>query len=90
MILLPAIDLAGGRCVRLAQGDFARATTYDSDPMAALIRFAEGGASEAHVVDLDGARAREPRQHDLFRTLAASAPLAVQVAGGSAMRPRSR
>lgn len=82
MILLPAIDLVGGRCVRLAQGDFERATTYESDPRAALAGFAEGGASEAHLVDLDGARAREPRQHDLFRALAARAPLALQVAGG--------
>lgn len=82
MILLPAIDLVSGRCVRLAQGDFARATTYLSDPLAALNGFADGGASEAHIVDLDGARAREPRQHELFRRLAADAPLSLQVAGG--------
>ena len=82
MILLPAIDLVGGRCVRLAQGDFARSTSYESDPAAALAGFAEGGASEAHLVDLDGARTREPRQHDLFEALAATAPLALQVAGG--------
>ena len=82
MIFLPAIDLVGGRCVRLAQGDFARATTYDSDPRAALAEFAQGGAGEAHLVDLDGARAREPRQHGLFEALAADAPLDLQVAGG--------
>jgi phosphoribosylformimino-5-aminoimidazole carboxamide ribotide isomerase len=82
MILLPAIDMVEGRCVRLQQGDFARATDYDSDPGAALARFAEGGAGEAHLVDLDGARAREPRQHELFLALAAGAPLALQVAGG--------
>ena len=82
MILLPAIDLAGGRCVRLAQGDFTRETDYDALPAAALAGFAEGGACEAHLVDLDGARAREPRQHDLFAVLAAKAPLKLQVAGG--------
>jgi phosphoribosylformimino-5-aminoimidazole carboxamide ribotide isomerase len=82
MILLPAIDLVGGRCVRLAQGDFARETLYSDDPAAALRAFAEEGATEAHIVDLDGARAREPRQHDLLVALAAEAGLTLQVAGG--------
>jgi len=82
MILLPAIDLIGGRCVRLAQGDFARETSYSDDPAAALADFAAGGAGEAHLVDLDGARAGEPRQHDLFAALARDTPLALQVAGG--------
>ena len=82
MKLLPAIDLIGGRCVRLAQGDFARETNYSDDPAAALAEFAAGGAEEAHLVDLDGARAGEPRQHDLFARLAVDAPLALQVAGG--------
>ena len=82
MILLPAIDLIGGRCVRLAQGDFARETSYSDDPASALAAFAEGGASEAHLVDLDGARAREPRQHDLLIALAARTELGLQVAGG--------
>ena len=82
MILLPAIDLIGGRCVRLAQGDFARETKYSDDPAAALGDFADGGAVEAHLVDLDGARAREPRQHELFIALARTTSLALQVAGG--------
>lgn len=82
MKLLPAIDLVGGRCVRLEQGDFARETAYSDDPAAALLLFAEGGAEEAHLVDLDGAKAREPRQHDLFVDLATASPLTLQVAGG--------
>ncbi len=82
MILLPAIDLIGGRCVRLEQGDFARETRYSDDPAAALAAFADDGATEAHVVDLDGARAREPRQHDLFIALGAETRLGLQVAGG--------
>jgi phosphoribosylformimino-5-aminoimidazole carboxamide ribotide isomerase len=82
MILVPAIDLVGGRCVRLAQGDFTRATIYDPEPGDALAAFANGGAIEGHLVDLDGARAREPRQHDLFERLAATARLTLQVAGG--------
>lgn len=82
MILLPAIDLIGGRCVRLEQGDFARETAYSDDPAAALAAFAAAGATEAHLVDLDGAKAREPRQHDLFVDLAARSALKLQVAGG--------
>ena len=82
MILLAAIDLIDGRCVRLAQGDFARETHYSDDPAAALAAFADDGATEAHLVDLDGARAREPRQHDLFISLAAETRLGLQVAGG--------
>ncbi|WP_037499878.1 HisA/HisF-related TIM barrel protein [Sphingomonas jaspsi] len=82
MKLLPAIDLIGGRCVRLEQGDFDRETTYDDDPAAALAGFVEGGAEEAHLVDLDGAKAREPRQHGLFVDLAMASPLKLQVAGG--------
>lgn len=82
MILLPAIDLIAGRCVRLAQGDFARETSYSDDPAAALADFAAGGAVEAHLVDLDGARAGKPRQHNLFIALAKASPIAIQVAGG--------
>jgi phosphoribosylformimino-5-aminoimidazole carboxamide ribotide isomerase len=82
MILLPAIDLIGGRCVRLAQGDFARETEYSADPAAALAGFATQGATEAHIVDLDGARAGAPRQHDLLKALAAGSALNLQVAGG--------
>ena len=82
MKLLPAIDLIGGRCVRLAQGDFERETLYSNDPGAALELFAAGGATDAHLVDLDGARAGEPRQHDLLAKLARGTELRLQVAGG--------
>lgn len=82
MRLIPAIDLIGGRCVRLAQGDFAREKVYSDDPVAALAGFAESGAGIAHVVDLDGARSGEPRQHELLARLAAQSPIPLQVAGG--------
>ena len=82
MIVYPAMDLMGGKVVRLSQGKFDEATTYPADPAEALARFAEAGAEWAHVVDLDGARARAPVQHDLIAGLAASAPLKLQVAGG--------
>ena len=60
--LLPAIDLRGGRVVRLAEGDFARETIYGSDPAAVAASFADAGARWIHVVDLDGARDGERRQ----------------------------
>lgn len=82
MKLLPAIDLIDGRCVRLSQGVFARETDYGEDPAEALARFHSEGAEEVHLVDLDGARARSPQQHDLFVELAGHFPLALQVAGG--------
>jgi phosphoribosylformimino-5-aminoimidazole carboxamide ribotide isomerase len=82
MILYPAMDLMGGRVVRLAQGRFDEATTYPADPAEALARFADAGAQWAHVVDLDGARAREPVQHELIASLAGGAGLNLQVAGG--------
>lgn len=82
MILYPAMDLMGGRVVRLAQGRFEDATTYSADPAEALAAFAEAGAEWAHVVDLDGARARAPVQHGLIAALAREAPLKLQVAGG--------
>ncbi|HEX8668118.1 MAG TPA: HisA/HisF-related TIM barrel protein [Allosphingosinicella sp.] len=82
MIVYPAMDLMDGRPVRLAQGRFDDRTDYASDPAAALAAFAAAGAEWAHVVDLDGARARAPVQHDLLARLAAGAPLKLQVAGG--------
>lgn len=82
MIVYPAMDLMGGRVVRLRQGRFDEATTYAADPRDALAQFAAAGAEWAHLVDLDGTRAREPRQHALIAELAAAAPLRLQVGGG--------
>lgn len=82
MILYPAIDLIGGRIVRLRQGRFDEVTFYDLTPAEALRSFADAGATWAHVVDLDGAKAGAPAQHDLLKELAAASPLRLQVAGG--------
>lgn len=82
MILYPAMDLMGGRIVRLRQGRFDQATSYPSEPESALRAFAAAGAQWAHVVDLDGARAGEPLQHELIASLAGQARLKLQVGGG--------
>ncbi len=82
MILYPAMDLMGGRVVRLRQGRFDDATAYAADPAEALAEFAAAGAEWAQVVDLDGARAGQPVQHDLIARLAEAAKLKLQVGGG--------
>ncbi|MCM8558046.1 HisA/HisF-related TIM barrel protein [Sphingomicrobium sediminis] len=80
MMLLPALDLMDNRPVRLSQGDFDRRTDYGETPAEALAAFRDAGAAMAHVVDLDGTRARSPVQHDFIMGLADILPL--QVAGG--------
>ena len=82
MIVYPAMDLMGGRPVRLRQGRFEESTFYDEAPAAALARFARAGATWAHIVDLDGTRAGAPAQHELIQDLARNSGLKLQVAGG--------
>jgi phosphoribosylformimino-5-aminoimidazole carboxamide ribotide isomerase len=82
MLIYPAIDLIGGKCVRLRKGEFADATVYDVTPADSLQGYARAGAAWAHVVDLDGAKAGQPQQHELIVALAKDAPLAIQAAGG--------
>ncbi len=82
MIVYPSMDLMDGRVVRLRQGRFDDLTTYSANPAAALRTFVEAGAEWAHVVDLDGARAGRPLQHDLIAQLVHSTPIKLQVAGG--------
>ncbi len=82
MILYPAIDIRGGKAVRLLQGDYARETTYDADPVDAAKRWAEEGAEFLHVVDLDGAKAGEPRNLGAVRRIAAAVECPIQVGGG--------
>jgi len=80
MLIIPAIDLQDGRCVRLLRGDFAQETSYGDDPVAMAGRWYREGARFLHVVDLDGARLGRPVQMELIRSMATEAPL--QVGGG--------
>jgi len=82
VILYPAIDIRGGRAVRLLQGDYERETAYDADPVDAAMRWAGEGAQFLHVVDLDGARAGKPQNLDVVKRIAAAAPCPIQVGGG--------
>jgi len=82
VILYPAIDIRGGQAVRLTQGDYDRETAYDADPVDAASRWAGEGAEFLHVVDLDGAKAGEPRNLDAVRRIAATVECPIQVGGG--------
>lgn len=82
MILYPAIDIRGGRCVRLIEGDFDRETTYDSDPSSAARRWVEAGANWLHIVDLDGAVEGRPVNREAIAQIRASVDVPIQLGGG--------
>jgi phosphoribosylformimino-5-aminoimidazole carboxamide ribotide isomerase len=82
MELWPAIDLRGGRCVRLLQGDYDRETVFGEDPVAMARRFVDGGASRLHIVDLDGARDGVPTQAALVARMVQAAGVPCQLGGG--------
>ena len=80
--LYPSIDVRGGQCVRLRQGDFEAETVYDDDPVQVARDFAAAGARWLHVVDLDAARTGEPANLTIVETICATVPSRVQVGGG--------
>ncbi|MHB8869851.1 MAG: 1-(5-phosphoribosyl)-5-[(5-phosphoribosylamino)methylideneamino]imidazole-4-carboxamide isomerase [Thermoleophilia bacterium] len=82
MRLFPAIDIQGGRCVRLRRGDFASETVFSDDPVEVARTWASLGARHLHVVDLDGAREGELRNLDLVRRIAEEVAVPVQFGGG--------
>ena len=82
MLILPAIDLRGGRCVRLRQGDYDRETVFGADPAATARRWADQGAKWLHLVDLDGAREGQPVNGDGVRAVVRAAGLPCQLGGG--------
>ena len=80
--LFPAIDLRGGRLVRLVEGDFAREKVYGDDPASVARAFAAQGAPWVHVVDLDAARTGDPVNRPLVEAIVGSVTVPVQVGGG--------
>ena len=82
MDVIPAIDIRGGRCVRLAQGDYARETVFSEDPLAMARRWAALGARRIHVVDLDGARDGRQANAAIVRGIAGAVAVPVQTGGG--------
>lgn len=81
-ILFPAIDILGGKCVRLRQGDYNAVTVYSDDPVAMALSFLEAGADSIHIVDLDAARSGRPENHRLIAEIARKTGLFVQTGGG--------
>jgi phosphoribosylformimino-5-aminoimidazole carboxamide ribotide isomerase len=80
--LYPAIDIRGGKCVRLIQGDYNQETVYNDSPLEAALAWAEQGGKWIHLVDLDGAKAGEPVNHQLIGNIARSVKAPVQTGGG--------
>jgi phosphoribosylformimino-5-aminoimidazole carboxamide ribotide isomerase len=82
VILLPAVDIRDGKAVRLVQGDFARETVYNDDPLDAATAWVEQGARSLHVVDLDGALQGAPANLEHLRRIASAVDVPVQYGGG--------
>ena len=82
MIIFPAIDLRGGKCVRLIQGDFGKETVYSDDVQATALKWQSMGAKFLHVVDLDGARAGSPQNLDAIKKILDAIEIPIEVGGG--------
>lgn len=82
MKIFPAIDLRGGKCVRLIQGDFNRETVYSDDAAATALKWQSQGAKFLHVVDLDGARAGSPKNLDAIKKILDAVEIPIEVGGG--------
>src|SRR5579862_3077416 len=84
MLIIPAIDLKGGHCVRLRQGEFTQVETYSDDPVKFALRWQQEGASRLHIVDLDGARIGTPQSQnlDVLRQILRRVQIPVQLGGG--------
>ena len=80
--IIPAIDLIGGKCVRLRHGDFAQKTVYSDDPVETAKRFADAGIRRLHMVDLDGAKSGEPANIDVLEDVADAVNLSIDFGGG--------
>ena len=82
MQVIPAIDLRGGRCVRLYQGDYERETVYSDDPLETALRWVDMGARRLHIVDLDGAKAGSPANLAAVERIARAAGVPLHLGGG--------
>lgn len=82
MIILPAIDIKDGACVRLYKGDFSTAHKVAEDPLETARSFEAAGAAWIHMVDLDGAKDASPKNADIFFTVARETGLKVELGGG--------
>ncbi len=84
--VIPAIDIIGGRCVRLSQGDYSRKTSYDDSPLAMATRFLDSGITTVHIVDLDGAIEGYPVNLNLLKSISDLKGLDIEWGGGMKSR----
>ena len=82
MEVIPAIDLRGGKCVRLYQGDYAQETIYSDDPLDTALRWADMGATRLHIIDLDGARDGSPANLEAVKRIASVVDVPLHLGGG--------
>ncbi|MHB0999645.1 MAG: 1-(5-phosphoribosyl)-5-[(5-phosphoribosylamino)methylideneamino]imidazole-4-carboxamide isomerase [Armatimonadota bacterium] len=82
MQIIPAVDIRGGKCVRLLQGDFERETVFADDPVDMALHWASLGAERLHVVDLDGAKTGQPLNTDVVSRIVKALSIPVQLGGG--------
>ncbi len=82
MEVIPAIDLMGGKCVRLYQGDYNQQTVFDENPVTAALTWYSQGARWLHIVDLDGAVAGEPQNMDVVEEIIKESGLLIELGGG--------
>ena len=82
MIVYPAIDVMGGKCVRLYKGDFDKQTTYSNSPVQVATQFRQQGAEWLHLIDLDGARSPKERQLEIIGKIVRESKMQVQTGGG--------
>jgi phosphoribosylformimino-5-aminoimidazole carboxamide ribotide isomerase len=82
MEIIPAVDIKGGRCVRLYQGDYEQETVFDEDPVTAALTWYSQGARWLHIVDLDGAVAGEPKNMEVVDEIIKETGLSVELGGG--------
>ena len=82
MIVIPAIDVIEGKCVRLSKGDYDTKKVYSDDPVAMARRFEDAGLTHLHLVDLEGARAHEPCNLDVLSAICEATDLVVDYGGG--------
>ena len=82
MLIIPAIDILGGECVRLYQGDYSQVTVYEKDPVTAAREFEKAGAERIHIVDLDAARGGSKRNRKKIRKIRKAVSCSIQLGGG--------
>jgi phosphoribosylformimino-5-aminoimidazole carboxamide ribotide isomerase len=82
MEIIPAVDIKGGKCVRLYQGDYEKETVFSEDPVSVALGWKAQGATRLHVIDLDGAAAGEPKNIDVIEAIVKRVALPVELGGG--------